>query len=205
VSSRCLVAHTLGRVVDGLPEASHPALSVLSLRFADLPAVLGAKPVPSKVYLYEREAETCRYRQAPTRAALFSRRGRLSDDERAQAIVANVDLAQHRPNAPSSCGFSVSLAACARQGGVRRVRRSRITSSTRGTGRRFFPFGFLDDEGPMAVPADVDFSQERFHGFDGVSQMALWARQGSVDGSVHSLAAGREGRRRRSSGEDIGT
>jgi hypothetical protein len=71
-------------------------------------------------------------------------------------------------------------------GGRRRVRPSRITSSTRGTGR-FFPFGFVDDERPMAVPADVDFSQERLHGFDGVLRMTVRTGAGRL---AHGMTPG---------------
>jgi hypothetical protein len=58
--------------------------------------------------------------------------------------------------------------------------------------RRFVPLGFLDDEGAVAVPADVDFSQERFHRLDGVLQMTRWARQGVlIDVFIALLAGGR--------------
>jgi hypothetical protein len=59
--------------------------------------------------------------------------------------------------------------------GVPQVSSVTDNSSTRGTGR-FFPLGFLDDEGLVAIAANVDLSQERFHGFDGVLRMTLRAR-----------------------------
>ena len=68
-------------------------------------------------------------------------------------------------------------------------------SRTPPTGR-FFPLRFLDNERAVAVAADVDFSQERFHGFDGVIRMTCWAGQGRAVGSVHRLHAGQEGRKR---------
>ena len=58
---------------------------------------------------------------------------------------------------------------------------------------RVLALGFLDDECTVAVAADVDLRQERFHGFEGVMRMTRWARQGPAGGSVHRLVAGRDG------------
>ena len=66
-----------------------------------------------------------------------------------------------------------------------------VTNDSGAPGRdRFFPLRFLDNERAVAVAADMNLSQERFHGFDGVLRMTRWARQGRFGGSVHWLAAG---------------